>query len=415
MKTGPGAVTLNEKGAFSLRNPARLRSLINWRLAIGAFSFAVAQLAVWPAPTTALWMLAIGVTEWGHVLALVALLPLLPGWKRSTVGRIGALLGLLAAVMALSPLSRAIVFTRHLPAELKSAFVTTVRSTAVAPPRQTPLSARYLVRGVASPTVWRDRLIYVIRDNQPLSLDFYHPPDSRASVPCVLVIHGGSWETGDSAELAPLNRYLADRGYAVASINYRLGAMHPFPAARDDVSAAVAYLQAKASTLGIDPTRLVLLGRSAGGQLALLVAYTAHDPAIRGVVSFYGPSDLRYAYEHPANPLVLDTRGVLTAYLGGDLKTVPAQYDAASAINFVGDDTPPTLLIHGERDELVSPAQSQLLAAKLAGANRPHFLLLLPWATHGCDYNFSGPCGQISTYTVDRFLDAVTGQGENAH
>jgi len=408
MKTGPGSVKSNESGIFSLRNPSRLRALIDWRLAIGALSFAVAQLAVWPAPTTTLWMLAIGVTEWGHVLALFALLPLFPGWKRSPVGRIGALLGLLAALLALSPLSRAVILSQHLPAELEGAFVLRVRSTTLAAPGTVPLSFSDLMPGVASPIVRPDRLIYIERDNQPLSLDFYRPADSHSPAPCVLVIHGGSWQTGDSTELAPLNSYLAARGYAVASINYRLGAMHPFPAARDDVSSAVAYLKAKASTLGIDATRLILLGRSAGGQLALLVAYTAHDPAIRGVVSFYGPSDLRYAYEHPANPLVLDTRGVLTTYLGGDPKTVPAQYDAASAIKFVDADTPPTLLIHGKRDELVSPAQSELLAAKLAAANRPHFLLLLPWATHGCDYNFSGPCGQISTYTIERFLDAVT-------
>jgi acetyl esterase/lipase len=414
MKTGLASVKSNQSSTFSLRNTARLRALIDWRLAIGALSFAVAQLAVWPAPTTTLWMLAIGVTEWGHVLAVFALLPLFPGWMRSPAGRIGALLGVLAAVLALSPLGRAVVLARHLPAELESAFVLSVRSTEVAAPRQAPLSARDLVRGVASPVIPPDRLIYITRDNQPLTLNFYRPPHSHAPAPCVLVIHGGSWRTGDSTELAPLNSYLAARGYAVASINYRLGATHPFPAARDDVSSAVAYLKAKSSTLGIDATRLILLGRSAGGQLALLVAYTAHDPAIRGVVSFYGPSDLPYAYEHPANPLVLDTRGVLSDYLGGDPKTVPAQYDAASAINFVGEDTPPTLLVHGARDELVSPAQSERLAAKLAGANRPHFLLLLPWATHGCDYNFSGPCGQISTYTLERFLGAVTDSEQSA-
>jgi acetyl esterase/lipase len=65
------------------------------------------------------------------------------------------------------------------------------------------------------------------------------------------------------------------------------------------------------------------------------------------------------------------------------------------------------LLIHGGRDELVFPAQSERLAARLAQAQRPHYFLRLPWATHGCDVHFSGPCGQISTYVIERFLAAV--------
>jgi acetyl esterase/lipase len=65
------------------------------------------------------------------------------------------------------------------------------------------------------------------------------------------------------------------------------------------------------------------------------------------------------------------------------------------------------LLIHGGRDELVSPRQSERLAERLAEAGVPHFVLRLPWATHAGDFNFSGPMGQISTYAVERFLAAV--------
>jgi dipeptidyl aminopeptidase/acylaminoacyl peptidase len=82
-------------------------------------------------------------------------------------------------------------------------------------------------------------------------------------------------------------------------------------------------------------------------------------------------------------------------------------YDAASPLNFVARGTPPTLLLHGGRDELVFPAQSERLAVRLTQAGRPHLFLRLPWATHGCDVNFSGPCGQISTYAIERFLAAV--------
>ena len=92
-------------------------------------------------------------------------------------------------------------------------------------------------------------------------------------VAIIVVIHGGSWEYGERGELAPLNTYLAQRGYVVATVSYRLAPAYPFPAARNDISAAIMYLQQHASQFGIDATHFVLLGRSAGGQLALLTAH----------------------------------------------------------------------------------------------------------------------------------------------
>jgi acetyl esterase/lipase len=225
--------------------------------------------------------------------------------------------------------------------------------------------------------------------------------------PGVLVIHGGSWQTGDSGQLAALNRYLAARGYLVAAVDYRLAPSSIFPAALEDVRAALRHLKANAATIGLDPQRLVLLGRSAGGQLALLAAYAGADPAIEGVVSFYGPADMLYGYENPSNPRVSDSRGILEAYLGGSPTEVPAAYHLASPIELVGPESPPTLLIHGGRDELVSPMQSERLAARLEEAGRPHLLLRLPWATHGFDFSFNGPGSQLSTYAIERFLAVV--------
>jgi acetyl esterase/lipase len=354
-------------------------------------------------------MLAIGVTEWGHVLALIALVPLLPGWRGSKMGRIAAAAGIAAAILSLTPILRSIPVARSLPAQLKNAFgEAPLMAGADSQAQSTPLSARNLILGVPLPSVSKKTLVYVVRDNESLTLDLFQGSGEHAPTPCLVVIHGGSWQSGDSAQLAPLNSYLAARGYTVASINYSMGPEHTFPAALEDVQAAIIYLKANAVELGLDAQHFVLLGRSAGGQLALLAAYTAHDPSIRGVISLYGPADLIYAYAHPANPMVFDSRGVLEAYLGGNPNQVKSQYDAASPINFVGEDTPPTLLIHGGRDELVSPMQSERLAGTLERAGRPSLLVVLPWATHGCDFNFGGPCGQISTFAIERFLKAVT-------
>jgi acetyl esterase/lipase len=279
-------------------------------------------------------------------------------------------------------------------------------STEVAAARAAPLVAADLLSGVRSPSVASQSVVYARVNSQDLRLDVY-PPPRGGPAPGVLVIHGGSWQGGDSGQLAALNRYLAARGYLVAALNYRFAPTWIFPAALEDVRAALGYLQANAATIGLDPQRIALLGRSAGGQLALLAAYAVADPAIKGVVSFYGPADMVYGYENPANPRVIDSRGILEAYLGGPPTDVPEAYRRASPIELVGPDSPPTLLIHGGRDELVSPMQSERLAARLEEAGRPHLLLRLPWATHGFDFSFNGPGGQLSTYAIERFLGVV--------
>jgi acetyl esterase/lipase len=388
---------------------------------------ALAALTLVDAPLWPLLLLRIGVTELGYALALPTL-ALASGAGRSRAGRAAGALGLLAAGLGLAPTVQAALIGRRLPAELAAAFGEgPPRELPGALPRPAPLVAADLLRGVASPPVRCRRLAYVVRDGRPLHLDLYVPPTSDAPqdeasgagdkptakpnahlAPCVVVVHGGSWQHGDSTQLAALNRYLVARGYVVAAINYRLLPGHPFPAARDDLSAAIGFLKTNAGAIGLDPERIVLLGRSAGGQLALLVAYTAGDPAIRGAIGIYPVVDLAYAYDHPCNPQLLDGRAVVRAYLGANPDQAPEVYAAASPTSCVGPNTPPTLLIHGGSDELVSPIQSERLAARLAQAGRPYLLLRLPWATHGCDAHFGGPAGQLSTYAIERFLAAVT-------
>ncbi len=389
--------------------PNKAQPLDYLRLAIGTASAALGSLAVIEARSWPMVVLTLGVSEWGHVLAGLALIPLLPSWRRTRSGRIGAALGLLGAALALTPLLRAANLARRLPGAVTTAFGNGLPRTAPnAPARPAPLVVRDLLLGVRSPSVHLYHLAYATRDGQPLKLDLYSPAIPAVPAPCIIVIHGGSWANGDSTQMPGLNRYLAARGYAVAALNYRLAPDHRFPAARDDILAAIAYLKGHAPELGIDPRRFVLLGRSAGAQLALLVAFTADDPAIRGVVDFYGPADLVYGYEHPARKSVIDSIGVIGRYLGGSPAAVPEVYAAAAPIRHTSPNCPPTLLIHGGRDTLVAPIQSDMLAQHLAQAGAQHMLLRLPWAEHGCDVNFSGPSGQISTYTIERFLAAVT-------
>lgn len=170
------------------------------------------------------------------------------------------------------------------------------------------------------------------------------------------------------------------------------------------------YVKRNAGALGADPEKIALVGRSAGGQLALLVAYEEKDPAIKGVVSFYAPTDMRYGYRDATNPWIIDHEAALELYLGGDPDATGNVYDEASPIRFVSPSCPPTLLLHGVHDELVHVAQSDRLAARLREAGATHLYLRLPWATHGFDHNLAGPGGQISTYAIDRFLKKIFGE-----
>jgi acetyl esterase/lipase len=246
--------------------------------------------------------------------------------------------------------------------------------------------------------------------DRALSLDLYRRerPGDTPPVPAVIVVHGGGWESGGPDELPELNAYLAARGYLVAVPEYRLAPEHPFPAGLEDVRAAIAFVRGRARQWNVEGDGVVLIGRSAGAQLALLAAYTADVNAVRGAVSIYGLADLQFAHDHPGNPRVYDGIGVLERYLGGPPSSVPGAYREASPYGLVGPSTPPTLLIHGRKDEIVWVEQSRRLDARLAEASRPRLLLELPWATHGCDFTLAGPCGQLTTYAVERFIAAVT-------
>jgi acetyl esterase/lipase len=375
--------------------------------------FLAALLAVMPAQTYNLWKASIAGAEWGHFVAIAAVVSLLiPGWWKTIAGQLAGGLTVVAIVLSLSPSVRAYLFSRDLAAGLASAFGGEKPASIERPIAWKPMLTKPAFPGMSVVT-----LRYAVRDNAPLELDLYRAApvstDSGRSaslrkLPLVITLHGGSWVGGDRKDLPELNYYLASRGYVVAALSYRFAPKYPFPAASEDVNAAIDYLKSRALNLGIDPSKIVLIGRSAGGQLALHAAYTRGDSAIRGVAALYAPSDQQWGWEHPTNPRVYDSYAALRNFLNGEPSQVPQAYKSSSPINYIDSHTIPTLLIHGAMDPLVSVQQSQRLDSALAAAKQPHYLVKLPWATHGCDYVFNGPCGQVSTFAIERFLRAVT-------
>lgn len=369
----------------------------------GALLFAFASLTTLRVPVAVDWRLALLAGEYGHWLVAAPLALAVVAWfaRGDTPILAGLTLVLCAGatVLLLKPAVQAGVLASrwisHLPAEWRAHL-----------PARPVLSVRNLYGGRRpEPVAFEAHTVA-----PGLAMDFYRPPGATEPAPCVIVIHGGGWDGGDRTQLPHFNHWLARRGYAVAAISYRLAPQHPWPAQRDDTLAAIAYLKAHAGELGLDPARLVLCGRSAGGQIAAAVGYAAGDPAIRGVVALYAPFDMRFVWSIARDDDALNSSKLMTQYLGGPPSPETSErYDTASAQNYVRRDrTPPTLLVHGAIDTLVWHRHSERLAARLAEEQVPHAFLSLPWAVHALEYNLSGPSGQLTTYALETLLAATT-------
>ncbi|OKS87593.1 alpha/beta hydrolase [Mucilaginibacter polytrichastri] len=374
------------------------------RLILLVILLLLSLLAVCKAPAYYLWLMAIMVTE--YPLIFVGISVLLTSWGIWNIPYrlAGNVIGIIAIVLFLSPIVRAYWISKSLKQDMVQS-LSGADTARVSYPYRQPFSLNKLIAS-AQPSQFKTHT-YVNYPDIALKLDFYQ---SRVlgKRPVVIVVHGGSWSSGDSQQLPELNGFLAGRGYHVASINYRLAPQYKTPAPVEDIENCIKYLRKHADKLYIDTNKIILLGRSAGAQIALLAAYTLHDKAIIGVIDFYGPADMVWGYSIPSNPLIMDSRKVMVNYIGGKYEQVPAKYVACSPLEFVDKQSPPTLIIHGYNDVLVAYEHSRRLNEKLQQNGIQHYWLKLPWATHGFDYNINGPGGQLSTYAVETFLNTIT-------
>ncbi len=135
-------------------------------------------------------------------------------------------------------------------------------------------------------------------------------------------------------------------------------------------------------------------------QIARVLAYTMTENTPLGLVSLYGPTHLRLAWQTSKPGMILEPLTLLQNYLGGSPHEVPEQYQTGSPLLLATAASCPTLLAHGQADKLVWHRQSERLAARLRELKVPVALLSLPWATHGFDFNLAGPGGQLFTQTL---------------
>jgi acetyl esterase/lipase len=392
------------------------------RLAAALILFMAGLLAVCKPPSYSFWKISIVVMESGHYLVL----PLLGLGVLSFMGtgRWAGAIFILAACLYATTAVRALSAAASLQKEFEAGW-----GRVTAPfgriRRNTPLSVVDMFAGIETPPTAFKTLVYKKDGDLELKLDFYpganplgreradtvfgrSDPVNTGLAPCVVVVHGGGWDGGARSQLSDLNVFLAAEGYAVATLQYRLAPKHQYPAPVEDVKDALSWLRSHATELAIDTTRFVLLGRSAGGQIALQAAYTLNDPSIKGVIGFYAPADMVFGYSLPTNPLIMDSRKLMEQYLGGGYPAVPQNYAASSPIEHLASSSAPTLLLHGRPDVLVSWRHTVHMRAKMDSLGVRHFVVDVPWGAHGFDYIFRGPGSQISLYFIERFLAEVT-------
>lgn len=277
------------------------------------------------------------------------------------------------------------------------------------------LQARIDSQGPGRPN---QTVTYATVNGTPLGLDVYLPRERPAKPGRpIVVIHGGFWAAGQKGEATLASRRLADLGFTVFDIQYRITPQPNWKTATGDVKCAIGWVKQHAETpdWNVDPTKLALLGRSAGGHLALLAAYTPTDPdlppscdaadtGVDAVIALYAPTDLVWGYKYPANRWVTDSRAKMRGFVGGTPEDNGERFKALSPLERVTASSPRTLLAHGGRDQMVPHGHMGLLAARLRAMGIPCETLFIPYAQHAFDFVHGGFSGQILEAEVLRFL-----------
>jgi acetyl esterase len=212
----------------------------------------------------------------------------------------------------------------------------------------------------------------------PLLLDAYVPSGPELH-PAMLVLHGGSWSSGDKDDMAPVGELVANDGFAAFVVDYRLVPAGTYPAAVDDVRTAVRWIRKNAARYGVDPSRIGAFGVSAGGHLATMLATmgtgsTDTGARIRVALSWSGPQDLTML----PSPAV-------RAFVGCSIVACPERWKAASPLSHV-DRTDGAVLLANSTDELVPLSQAVEMAGALRRNYVPTKLIQVPGSVHASYY-----------------------------
>jgi acetyl esterase/lipase len=258
--------------------------------------------------------------------------------------------------------------------------------------QQLPVQLQLFPQG----TVFHQNIPYAGDTSQKHLLDIYLPSNAKKNLPLVVWIHGGAWMLNDKyADMGYMKQTVKgfiDSGYALASINYRYSTDSVFPAQIQDCNAAIEFLYQHATRYGIDKNKIALIGFSAGGHLASLLALSNNNHisafsaapvhfTIKTCLDFYGPSDFIMFASSP-DTAVNNARNPLAILLGESPVDRPDLAKRASPVTYIDKDDPPFLIVQGEKDESVPNTQSKILHSWLSLNGVKNDLIVVPNAPH---------------------------------
>ena len=270
-------------------------------------------------------------------------------------------------------------------------------------------------------------LAYVDGGHERQVLDLFVPGNAARPLPVIVWIHGGGWTGGDKSGCPPLRQGYAQRGYAIAAINYRYSQQAIFPAQIEDCKAAIRWLRAHAKKYNLNPDRIGVWGSSAGGHLVALLGTSGDvkefdvgpnsgvSSRVQCVMDDYGPTDFPQMDAHRIPSATLQHDGPQSPesrLIGVDIAD-PANAKIvarANPITYVTRDDPPFLINHGDQDPLVPHHQSELLFAALKAAGVPVRLNTVSGGGHGA--GFGGP--ELEKIRRDFFAFHLLGETNDA-
>jgi acetyl esterase/lipase len=232
-------------------------------------------------------------------------------------------------------------------------------------------------------------------------------PRGDGPFPLVVFVPGGGFVMSPKSGALLRRTAVAERGFVVASIEYRTLRTGVYADAVDDVGAAVAFLRRHANEFRIDADRVALWGESAGGYLSAMAVTTAAVTGARCVVDVFGLTDLsRVAVDFDADeqarhrtPLITEAQFVFGRDSGLTIDDDPDEVQRANPVRHVSGREPPFLLLHGEVDGLVSPGQSQLLHRALLDHGVDSTRLVVAGAGHyGIEWSSTTVLDRIATF-----------------
>lgn len=277
------------------------------------------------------------------------------------------------------------------------------------------LSSHFFGKTEITSKVTQDVVYGTTSDGVELKLDVWpaHGDSKKSLHPAVIMLHGGGWVEGDKGGSPHWYQRLSELGYTVFDVQYR---MPPHAGWKDevgDVKSAIGWVVEHADTYKIDPKKINVMGQSAGGNLAMLAAYSMGDEQlppstsvspvpINSVINIYGPSDMTEFYKNKRSPDYAED--VLKKYIKGTPAQFPDRYKILSPISYINENTPPTISFYGTSDRVVPDEQGEILDRKLRENSVSHEFYLLPGADHVFDVKSGSLNTQFAFEKVKAFL-----------